>query len=96
MVKRWWNSPYLSLLANITALGFALILGWACLDATLTGEIKFSRANRWIRLDSEPTVFWLAFWFQIALAVFVVAVTPRSIRKDVRAIRENRARRKQA
>jgi hypothetical protein len=60
----------------------------------LTGEIKFSKANRWIRLESEPTLFWLAFWFQVALAAFVIAVSPRSIRNDVRSIRENQERRK--
>ena len=95
-MKRWWNSPYLSLFGNIAGLCLALILGWVCLQATLTGEIKFSKANRWIRLESEPTVFWLAFWFQFALAAFAVAVIPRSIRKDVRAIREHRARLKKA
>lgn len=95
-MKRWWNSPYLSLIANIVVFCLALIFGWACLNAILTGEIKFSKANRWIRLEKDPTVFWLAFWFQFALAVFVVAVTPGSIRKDVRAIRENRAPRKKA
>ena len=94
IMKRWWNSPYLSLIGNIAVLCFALYLGWACLNATLTGEIKFGKANRWIRLDSEPTVFWLAFWFQFALAVFAIAVTPRSIRNDVRAIKENRALRR--
>ncbi|QGJ19608.1 MULTISPECIES: hypothetical protein [unclassified Polaromonas] len=60
-MKRWWNSPYLSLIGNIAALCFALILGRVCLQAVFTGEIKFSKANRWIRLESEPTVFWLAF-----------------------------------
>jgi len=95
-MKRWWTSPYPSFLGNIAALCFALILGWACLDAALTGEIKFGKANRWIRLESESTVFWLVFWFQFPLAVFVVAVTPRSICKDVRAIREKWAQRKKA
>jgi hypothetical protein len=94
MVKRWWNSPYLSLMGNIALLCFALVLGWACLNAMLTGEIKFSKASRWIRLESEPTVFWLAFWFQMALVVFAIAVTPRSIRNDLRDIREIRAQRK--
>jgi hypothetical protein len=95
-MKRWWNSPYLSLIGNITGLCLALILGWACLNAALTGEIKFGKANRWIRLESEPTLFWLAFWFQFALAIFAVAIVPRSMRKDVLAIRENLARRKKA
>lgn len=95
-MKRWWNSSYLSLLGNIAGLCLALILGWGCLHAAFTGEIKFSKANRWIRLESEPTVFWLAFWFQFAIAAFAVAVIPGSIRKDVRAIRENRAPRKKA
>ncbi|WP_457282168.1 hypothetical protein [Polaromonas sp. P5_D5] len=93
-MKRWWHSPYFSLIGNVAGLCLGLILGWVCLNAMLAGEIKFSKANRWIRLESEPTVFWLAFWFQFALAVFVVAVTPRSIRKDIRAIRENRAQSK--
>jgi len=95
-MKRWWSSPYLSLLGNIAGLCLALILGWVCLHATLTGEIKFSKANRWIRLESEPTVFWLAFWVQFSLAVFLAAMIPISIRKDVRAIRENRTPRKKA
>ncbi len=89
-MKRWWNSPYLSLIGNIAGLCLALILGWVCLNATLTGEIKFSKAGRWIRLESEPTVFWLAFWAQFGFAAFVVAMIPGSIRKDLRAIRENR------
>lgn len=95
-MKRWWHSPYLSLIGNIAVLCIALALGWACLHATLTGEIKFGKANRWIRLGSDPTVFWLAFWFQFALAFFAVAVSPRAIRKDVHAIRESRAQRKKA
>jgi len=96
VAKRWWHNPYLSLFGNIAGLCLALILGWACLNATITGEIKFGRSSRWVRLASDPTVFWLAFWFQFGLAICVVAVTPRSIRKDIHAIRENRARRKKA
>ncbi len=91
--QRWWHSPYISLVANAVGLALAIILAAACLNAAWTGEIGFGKSSRLILEKDHPTTFWLAFWFQFGLATIVVWLSPRSMRKDIRAIRELRAQR---